>query len=278
VVKLCPGCEYLVPSSWDACERCGTALDHAEPVEPLVQAASTRIAGPRPDLGVPGPGRAAAASARDWDPPPVPRRAARRESAWIDSDDQRRRNWRIPVIGPIAVIVAVVSLFVAWNRFTHPPVPVALRPWAEHNAGVTFAPDSAGFRVRLPSTPTLSSAQITLGSGLEGSAEVAVSRVGQYEIGAVWLAVPDGTLDVDGSDPLTTAGDLAGRAGNFEVEVPSDTHHGGLAALTAEVSQDNHDGNALVVVNGSWVYAVVISGPGDLATAFAHLRNVFVLT
>jgi hypothetical protein len=248
-------------------------------MEPLVRAASTRITGPRPDLDVPGRGAAPApGAARDWNPPPLPRRVARRESAWLDSDDERRRSWRIPVIGPLALIVAVVSLFVAWNRFTHPPIPVALRPWAEHNAGATFAPGGAGFHVRLPTQPTVTSAQITLGSGLEGSAEVAVSRVGAYEIDVVWFSVPAGTLDADGADPLTTAGDLAGRAGAFEVEVPGTTRHDGLAALTAEVSLDSHDGNALVVVNGSWIYAVAISGPGDLATAYAHLRKVFVLT
>ena len=276
-MKVCPGCEYLVPSSWDACERCGASLEHAEPIEPLVRAASTRMAGTRPDLDVPG--RAApAAAGRDWDPPPAPRRAARRESAWLDADDERRRNWRIPVIGPLALLVAVASLMIAWNRFTHPPVPKVLQPWAEHNAGVTFAPDGAGFRVRLPGAPTVMNTEVTLGSGLEGSAEVAMSRVGPYEIGAVWLPVPEGTLDVDGADPLTTAGDLAGRAGDFQVEVPSSAHQDGLAALNAEVSHEAQDGNALVVVNGSWVYAVVISGPGDLATAFAHLRKVFVIT
>ncbi len=104
-----------------------------------------------------------------------------------------------------------------------------------------------------------------------------MSRLGAYEVGAVWLPVPDGTLDVDGSDPLTVAGDIAGRAGSFRVQVPGTAHQDGLPALDAEVEHESQDGQALIVVRGSWIYAVVISGPGDLDTAFAHLRKVFVV-
>ncbi len=273
-MKLCPGCDYLVPSSWDACERCGTPLERAGPLEPLATAAATRIGGARPDLDVPR----RAMVAGDWDPMPAPRRVVRRESAWVTGDDPPRRRWRIPVIGPLAVVVAVASMMVAWQRFTNPPVPKALRRWAEHGAGVVLAPSGAGFRVRLPASPTIVGTQVTLGPGLQGSADVAMSRVGPYEVGAVWLPVASGTLDVAGSDPLTVAGDIAGRAANFRIEVPDTTHQNGLPALDAEVSHESQDGEALVVVHGTWIYAVVISGPGDLTAAFSDLRKVFAVT
>ena len=280
---MCPGCEYVVPSAWEVCERCGASLDLARPVEPAVTAASTRMRGPRPDL-TPAARTPPVATARctprrgSWDPPPAPRRAPRVDSAWLDGDDDRaRRRWRFPVIGPLAVVVAVVSLLFAWHKFTHPPVPTVLRPWAQHGAGYELAPAGAGFRVRLPAAPVVTTTQLTLGTGLDGFADVAMSRVGPYEVGAVWLSVPYGTLDANGSDPLTVAGDIAGRAGSFRIEVPSTAHQGGLAALEAEVSHESQDGDALVVVHGAWVYAVVVSGPGKLDTAFVYLRKTLVI-
>ena len=60
--------------------------------------------------------------------------------------------------------------------------------------------------------------------------------------------------------------------------MPDSTHHDGLPALDAEVAHESQDGWALVVVHGAWVYAVVISGPGDLGTAFKDLRKAFVLS
>jgi hypothetical protein len=216
---------------------------------------------------------------RDWDvdAPPPPRRSARLDRIWTGGDNENlRRRWRLPIIGPIAVAVAVVSMFLAWNRFTHPPVPKALRPWADHGAGVVLAPTGAGFKVRLPASPTVTGTQVTLGPGLEGGAEVAMSRVGPYEIGAVWLSVPEGILDAEGSDPLTVAGDLAGRAGSFRIEVPDTAVQEKLPAMKAEVNHEAQEGDALVVVRGTWIYAVVISGPGDLDTAFQALRRAFV--
>jgi hypothetical protein len=275
-VKVCPGCDYLVPSAWDACERCGTALDDAVPVEPLVTAAATRMRGARPELRSHYGGE----SGREWDvdAPPPARRSARLDRIWTGDDENARRRWRLPIIGPIAVAVAVVSMFLAWNRFTHPPVPKVLRPWAEHGAGVQLVPPGVGFKLRLPASPTVAGTQVTIGPGLEGGAEVAMSRVGPYEIGAVWLSVPDGTLNVAGSDPLTVAGDLAGRAGSFHIEVPDTAIQDKLPALKAEVTHEAQEGDALVVVRGTWIYAVVISGPGDLDTAFTALRKAFSLT
>jgi hypothetical protein len=208
----------------------------------------------------------------------VPRRSARHDRIWTGSDGEEiRRRWKIPVIGPIAVAVAVISMMLAWNRFTHPPVPKVLRPWADHGAGVVIEPPDGRFRLRLPSSPTVSSTRVTLGPGLEGSGSLAMSRLGPYEVGVVWLPVPAGTLDVTGSDPLTVAGDIAGRAASFRIEVPDTAIQDHLPAMKAEVTHESQEGQALIVVRGTWIYAVVISGPGDLDTAFTALRKAFVL-
>lgn len=198
---------------------------------------------------------------------------------WTGADDgtdgARRKRFGIPIVGPIAVLVVIASIVVGWQRFFHPPVPAPLTAWVEHGAGVDFAPPDAAFRVNLPSTPTVQTVRVTLAAGIEGTARVATSFAGDFEVDVVWFAVPNGTLDVAGSDPVTTAGEIAGRAGNFRVAVPEATHHAKLPALDAEIEHGGHDGDALVVVRGSEIYAVVISGPHDVTTAYAHLRRVF---
>ncbi len=250
----------------------------------MVTAAATRIATRRVDLRPLLDGRALpsadrARPAHDSRPLRSTRPAHGRGWSTHDDDDDaegwRPKYRRIPFIGPIAVLVVIASIVVGWQRFFHPAVPAPLKAWVDHGAGVDFAPSDASFRVRLPSSPTVETVRVTVAAGIEGIAHVATSFAGDFEVDVVWFAVPDGTLDVAGSDPLTTAGGLAGRAGGFRVVVPEATHHAKWPALDAEIEHRGHDGDALVVVRGSEIYAVVISGPHDVTTAYAHLRRVF---
>ncbi len=264
-MNRCPHCDYFVPSAWDECRRCGASLVAAQAVVPQGAPSATRITRQRIDLTPTAQIRSAVP--RPFDArTPVPSRS--------EGAAQRRgfaTRMRLPVVGPLSVIVMVASVAMGWNHYSNPSVPAALQPWMQHHVGVTFRPAGAGFSVSLPSQPTESFLQLTFWNGLTGIARVARSHAGIHEVSVVWMRLPSGVLERPGVDPAQAAADLAGQAGGFHVQVPTAVHHHGMPAIDAEIIRNQLDGRALIVVNGDAIVAVFVTAPHDAGAGFDFL-------
>ncbi len=193
-----------------------------------------------------------------------------------DAAPRRHRGLaRIPVVGPVCIMVVVASLWLGWQRYFHPPVPAALSPWMEHNQGVVYRPQGTTLSVSLPSMPNEMTVKVVFGPGRQGSARVARSVAGDHEILVVWLVAPADVLNSPGSDPVTLAADFAGRAGGFKILVPRNVQHHGRPAIEGVIDRDGLDGRALVVLDGNSVFAVLVSGATEPEAGFEFLVDSF---
>lgn len=168
-------------------------------------------------------------------------------------------------------MIVVASLWVGWQRFTHPPVPAALRPWIQHNQGVLYRPAGTALSVSMPSVPQETNVSVAFGPGLKGSARVARSLVGDHEVMVVWLVAPTQALHVPGGDPVMLAADFVARSGGFRILVPSKVGRLKRDGIEGIIEREGNDGRALVLLDGSSIYAVVVSAPHDPEAGFEFL-------
>lgn len=130
-MQQCPGCGYLVPGTWDACRRCGTAL--ATPVARAVQLPAT----PPPPLPAPvAPATAPTGVATaeylpyEYSPEHAPAAAVSdgddfyvRRAVGVTPPAPKKSRRGLALAGAIAVIVLVGLYFTFPGHHHHPTAP-----------------------------------------------------------------------------------------------------------------------------------------------------------
>lgn len=291
-MKRCPQCEYLVPSSWDECEQCGAELRSAPAVLPLGTTPSERIVKPyqfsdtrrhggvgvatasrsrAPTIAIGSP---KARSARSGTGSQTSRRARQRGAEALDVEPQaqrRRGQVSVPIIGPLAIVLIGISVWVAYQRVAHPPMPAEIRAWVEQGRGITYAPAGESFSISLPTTAVESSSRIALSPGVEGYARIAVSTIGRREFGIAWVRVAPASLSNRGQPLAQTVTEIAERAAGLRIFVANQTTSDGRLTVAAEIERSGHDGRAYAQLVDDIIYVVFADGPSPSGAGFDHL-------
>ncbi len=280
-----------MPSSWDECGQCGAELRTASAVVPLGVTPSERIVKPYQfsDTRRRGGGSGVATASRSRAPTIVisaphvsaadfARRSRSTRGARprdFDATDTqaptRRRRVSVPFVGPLAIVLIGISVWVAYQRIAHPPMPSEVRAWVEQGRGITYAPAGESFSISLPATASETSRRIALSPGVEGYARSAVSTVGRREFGIAWVRVVPASLSNRGQPLEQTVREIAERAAGLRIFVASSTTSDGRLTVSAEIERSGHDGRAYAQLVDDTVYVVFADGPSPSGAGFDHL-------
>jgi hypothetical protein len=195
MMRRCPGCNYLVPNSWESCRKCGASL---------------RVDAPAPIGTSPGvvPPVVSASSA-----PVAPLAPPQYRT---ELSPARRR--RAPIVVAIAALIAVSFSIGALvlRADTAAPVPAAVKAYANGTAGVEYRAPNGVYTATLPVTPIELPQHVTV-SGHDIAVHVASSAALQrWTALTAWLDLP-----------------AEFTRGGFVASIPSPVRDAVVGALTA---------------------------------------------
>jgi hypothetical protein len=269
-----------VPDVWDTCRRCQAALP--EPVPATVGAPAVPPAGCAPGydasftdpvrLGAPvGPAGTFGPAAYD---PSGAAASADARGGWEAPVAAPARTARSPLLA-ILVVATVLVVGIAGWRFVQAKLnapPAAVQAYID-GGGVTHAPAGAGYSVRLPETPSVTTASVN-----GGSVDVALTEADDWEAGVAVITLPQPISDAEARTMMELAASGGTGAIAGELEDTEVTTHEGRPALDVRIKPpDGHPMRARVVTAGNRIYLLAVHavhGTGkffEAAVASFHL-------
>lgn len=297
-MRQCPGCGFLVPPSWEECEKCGADLADAS----VFRAGSTAGASATARTSVATP-VAPVTPAGSADPPSdehfdyfsgavVPSTAPGSVSGVGDTPDlgslesetvrppgdARRARALTRLVYAVCAVVLVAAGWYGYGQITaeHVDLEPAAQEWVDGDRSVSVENALAGFRAELPASPEIVEQSMTV-AGATYTVHLEMSQATpEYVAGVGYVDGPPGSEQE--LDALVADGGGAEFVSGGDTVSIDTTDHNGRRAVDVVAAVDDAATKVRMVPVGTRLYMAMIVTPYRSAPGFDRLVDNFELT